>query len=585
MNRAAGANLTDDGLHNVRHWKAIVPAEGTEESRLFGLEPRYASAILGSLLALKLGLLFLLAWNTRFVMDEFQQLGMAKYLGNGLFDTVWHAKAVGYVVFYKIAHLLGWDATSILLIGRMQVALLACATLAIVYGCARALGHDRLRSLLVIVVLLCFSTFIERIFRTIAEPLAVFFAAGALLAALRGQADRAGTVIAAGMLSGLSFLATQKAVYFDVALGLALVFDAALARRYRAGIARGVWLLLGWSLPIAAYCFIFGGGDPARVALHLAFGPVEVATTGGDVYANLRVYVWQTLLRNNLLYLFCFAGLLLELPRLRAMDGRRRIALIFTLVVTAFVFAHNQPWPYVFIMALPFLALWCPIFLDRVAGRIPLAAGALVAVAVASSFLRNGQYLHIDNHDQLQLVARAEAVVGPRDVYFDGVAMLPNRSEPSLLWLDRKYVLKTLQEKQESEAYKIFAVSPPKVVLWSYRMEAIEPVVGSLIRRSYVAVAPNLRIAGRHLRSGRQETFAVPIAGQYQLYNSVGQPVAGQVEVDGRLLTPPVRLAAKPTTLTLRGSPVEALLLPLGSYEGVFGPGRDNPSLFAGVYD
>ena len=537
------------------------------------------------MLALKLGLLFVLAWNSRFVMDEFQQLGMAKYLGNGLFDTVWHAKAVGYVIFYKIAHLLGWDAVSILLIGRMQVALLGCATITIIYGCARALGHDRLRSLLVIVVLLCFSTFIERIFRTIAEPLALFFAAGALLIVLRGQVDRPRTIIAAGILSGLSFLATQKAVYFDVALGLALVVDAALARQYRAGIARGAWLLLGWALPIAAYCIAFGGGDPARIAMHLAFGPIEVATTGGDVYANLRVYVWQTLLRNNLLYLFCFAGLALELPRLRRMDGPRRIGLIFTLVVTLFVFSHNQPWPYVFIMALPFLALWSPGFIDRIAGRMPLAAAALVGVAVAASFPRNGHYLHIDNYAQLELVAQAEALVGPGDVYFDGIAMLPNRSEPSLLWLDRKYVLKTLAENQASEAYKIFAAAPPKVILWSYRMDAVEPVVGPLIRQSYVAVAPNLRIAGRHLHSGTQERFVVPYAGQYQLYDGAGQPVTGQVEVDGRLLAPPFRLRTGPAAVTLRNGPAQARLLPAGSYRGLRKPGPDNPTLFAGVYD
>jgi hypothetical protein len=99
----------------------------------------------------------------------------------------------------------------------------------------------------------------------------------------------------------MSFLATQKAVYFDIALGLALVTDAALARHYRAALMRGIWLLLGWGLPILAYCLAFGGDDPARIAMHLAFGPMEVATTGGDVYANLRGFVWQTLLRNGLL--------------------------------------------------------------------------------------------------------------------------------------------------------------------------------------------------------------------------------------------------------------------------------------------
>ncbi|TIN81715.1 MAG: hypothetical protein E5X94_04890, partial [Mesorhizobium sp.] len=127
------------------------------------------------MIVLKIALLFALAWNCRFVMDEFGQLGYAKHLFNGLFATVQPSKAVGSAAFYKLAHLIGWDATSILLVGRMQTALLACATIALVYACARALGEDRVRALAIVLVLLCFSNFMERIFRTIAEPLAVFF--------------------------------------------------------------------------------------------------------------------------------------------------------------------------------------------------------------------------------------------------------------------------------------------------------------------------------------------------------------------------------------------------------------------------
>jgi hypothetical protein len=75
---------------------------------MFGFPERVATRWLYALIAAKLAFLLILAWNSRFVMDEFVQLGWAKYLGNGLFDTVWHAKAVGYVLFFKLAHLIGW---------------------------------------------------------------------------------------------------------------------------------------------------------------------------------------------------------------------------------------------------------------------------------------------------------------------------------------------------------------------------------------------------------------------------------------------------------------------------------------------
>lgn len=520
-------------------------------------------------------------------MDEFGQLGYAKHLFNGLFATVQPSKAVGSAAFYKLAHLIGWDATSILLVGRMQTALLACATIALVYACARALGEDRVRALAIVLVLLCFSNFMERIFRTIAEPLAVFFAVGALLVVLRARELRGWQLVAAGALSGLSFLATQKSIYFNLALGLGLVADAALMRRYLAGMVRGAWLVLGWTLPIIAYCFIFGGADPVPIAKSLVFGPLEVATRGGGDYGGLRRFVVQTLARNYVLYVFCFAGMALSLIQIMKLDERRRIALIFSVVITVLVFAHDQPWPYVFIMALPFMSLWSLTMLDGLAARaryLRLAWIALVT-AMAISFVANILYFRFDNTAQLELVARAESLLAPDERYFDGIGMLPNRMEPTTLWLDKHYVLATLRESGRSEAYNVLSKSRPKLILWSYRMDYIYPVVAPLILNSYVRVAPNLRIAGFRLQPGERKIFDVPIAGTYALYSADGTPLRGRVEIDGTVLDPPFHLAIGPKTVTLRNGAGEALLLPAGSYAGHFKAGGDNDLLFDGVYD
>ncbi|RUT96007.1 hypothetical protein EOD23_31385, partial [Mesorhizobium sp. USDA-HM6] len=541
---------------------------GHRSSQLFGLGQRKATIFLSVLIALKIILLFVLALNARFVMDEFVQLGWAKYFSNGLFDTIWHPKAVGYAVFYEIAHLIGWDATSILLAGRMQTALLTCATVAMVYACARALGEDRIRALVIVLLLLCFSNFMERVFRTIAEPLAVFFAVAALLVVLRARELEGRQLVAAGVLSGLSFLATQKALYFNLALGLGLVADAALMRRYASGMARGAWLVLGWTVPIIAYCFIFGGADPIPIARNLVFGPIEIATRGDGDYGGLRRFVFQTLARNYVLYVFCFAGMTLSLMRIMKLDERRRIALIFSVVVTVLVFAHDQPWPYVFIMALPFMSLWSLTLLDGIAARARYLRIAWIALATAMaiSFVANLLYLRIDNAAQLELVAHAESLLAPNERYFDGVGMLPNRMEPTTLWLDKHYVLKTLRESGHSEAYSVLSKSRPKVILWSYRMDYIYPVVAPLILNSYVRVAPNLWIAGCRLAPGERKVFDVPIAGSYTLYSAEGAPLQGQVEVDGKVLDPAFQFSTGPKTVTLRNSSGEALLLPTGSY-------------------
>lgn len=558
-----------------------------EKSDPFGWDHRRVVVGLGVLIALKIIILFIIAWNSRFVMDEFGQLGWAKYLGNGLFDTIWPAKAAGATAFYKLAHLTGWDAQSILLIGRMQTALLGCATLAMIYGCARALGENRARALVIILVLLCFSNFMERIFRTIAEPLALFFAAAALLVVLRGQADKPRFILAAGILSGLAFLATQKSVYLNVALGLGLLADAALARRYLAAIQRGAWLVLGWVMPIVAYCFIFGGDNPLAIAQNLVFGPVEVATLGGAQYGGLRHFVLQTLLRNPVLYAFCFAGMALSLLQFGKLDERRRIALVFSLVIAVLVFTHDQPWPYVFIMALPFMSLWSLVLLDRLATspqRLRLAWAALLTT-MAISFVSNLNYLRIGNAAQLELVSRAEALLGPDEIYFDGIGMLPNRAEPSTLWIDQYHRFKTVREGKNSEAYRIFAKSPPKLIIWSYRMDNIAAVVGGLVQNSYVRIAPNIRMAGRRLNRDEPARFDVPFAGRYRLYGAAGEELQCRIESGGTVLEPPFALATGSVTVTLRSCQADAVLLPQGSYAGLFKAGGDNDKLFDDVYD
>jgi hypothetical protein len=561
-------------------------SEVSPAGKSFGLEFKHLRIVLTASIALKMAVLFILAWNRRFVMDEFVQFGSAKNIGQIATLATTQIKAQGYVPFFELAHLIGWNARSMLLLGRMEMALLACGTLAIVYALARSLGESKVRSALIVLILLSFSNFIERIFETRGDPMSVFFAAAALLVAIRAR-DRRWWIIAAGVLSGLAFLSTQKAVYFNLALGLALVGDAALERRFAHGISRGVCLVLGWLVPIAAYCLILGGSDPLAVGHNLFFGPLIAASPEiAAEYRGLRNFVLQTLELNAGLYVFCFEGMVLAVLQMGRLDCGRRVALIFSVIITVLVFTHNQPWPYVFIMALPFIALWAMWPFDLLAAK-PVylrTAWAVLAIAIASSFVKNVLYLPINNHNQLALISRAESLLAPDDVYFDGVGMLPNRREPSTLWLDQHEILQTLHERQASEAYRIFSVARPKLILWSHDLDMIEPVVGPLIRNSYAQVAPNIRMAGAALAPDRPVTFEVPIPAIYAVYDLSGRPIQATLEVNGRVSQLPVRLRRGAITVRLRSGASKALLLPQGSYAGKFSQAGDDKTLFADVY-
>lgn len=537
----------------------------SETLRKLKPEKGIALPLVCGLFATKIAVLYVLALNTRFVMDEFWQFGQSKYLGNGFFETIWPAKAVGYAVFYKLSHWIGWDAVSMLLAGRLQVATLAVGTLVLVYLLGRSVGQTRLQAMIAVLILMSFSTFAERIFRLRSEPLAVFFAAAALLVVVRAREVTMRHVLLAGMLSGFAFLSTQKAVYFNVALGAALVLDGVFARRLATGILRGAVLIAGWLIPVAIYCLAFGPENPVAVAKSLILGPVEVATRGHQYYDGLRHFVVQTLGRNWILYALCLAGLLIALAGIRRADTGRRIALIFTLIIAVLVYGHNQPWPYVFIMALPFLVLWVhtpfsDLELPALARR---AAVGIVGFAVIASFYRNAVYTAHDNRHQIDVIRRAEALLEPDDTYFDGVGSIPNRPEAARRWMDARRVSLTVADGADSDVYTVLSGAMPKIFVTSYRIRAIEEVLAPLITDRYVAIYPNILIAGRRIEGGSEIVFDAPYPGDYALYDRDGIATEGEALVDGVRLKTPVRLERGKVRIQVTAGS-DAYLLPAG---------------------
>ncbi|MDA7963938.1 hypothetical protein [Ruegeria sp.] len=443
----------------------------------------------------KIAILFVLAVNTRFVMDEFWHFTQPVYLFDGIFETIWPKKAVGYVVFYELSHLIGWDATSMLMVGRLTTAGLAVALLWGIYKCALTLSHERLTAILAVALLLTFSNFIERGFRLRSEPLATLFAVMAVLVVVRYQADRAKTLILAGLLSGLAFVTTQKSVYFNFALGAALVVDALCMLSITRAIKRGVLLLLGWAIAIALYGVLLGGSAMPQVLEVLFLGPAELALNGGSYYDGLDAYVWQTLFRNPLQYGLVAFGLILSAKRILKLDCAERIFLVFTVLLAGLIFFHNQTWPYVFTMVLPFLAVYAALAAtyllhhsERWSSIIP---GLLLVIAV-QSIVRNVQYLDHDNRAQLVVVQQAEAQLAENDTYFDGIGMIPSRRMEPRLWLDAQAVLKTKGEGQNSTLYSALLEAEPDLVIPSYRTDNLGPEFNSILKSEYGSLSPHI---------------------------------------------------------------------------------------------
>ncbi|MEI4487767.1 glycosyltransferase family 39 protein [Frigidibacter sp. MR17.14] len=443
--------------------------------------------LLRLLIGLKLCLLAALAFNTRFVMDEFWTLSQTTWLWDGFFTTIWPEKSVLYVVFYDLARRIGTDSVSMLLIARAMTAGVAMITCALVWRIARHSGQSALMAALGVMVLLSFSNFMERGFRLRSEPLALLFALLALWVTMRGPADRTGRLILAGIFSGLAFLTTQKSIYFNVALGMALVVDALALRRPASALRRGTLLIGGWLIAVATYVLGFGGMAPLGVLRALFLGPIEVATVAHELYPGIRGFVGQTFVRNIALYIPCLAGLAVMLAGLPRLAPPQRIHAIFTLVMAVLVFTHDQPWPYVFTMVLPVLAI-CPGHLltrsrEGIGAKVVLM---LLVAGISAGFVRNVAYFDHDNRVQLAFIRQAEALVPLGETYFDGIGMLPARRMAPRLWLDAMAVSRANAAGPDGALPNALAEERPELIIQSYRTDAIRPVIAGLVDTRYV---------------------------------------------------------------------------------------------------
>lgn len=531
----------------------------------------------------KIVMLLVLAVNTRFVMDEFWHFAQANYVFNGFFETIWPKKAIGYAVFYKIAHLIGWDAESMLIAGRLLNAMVSFLLLWVVMATTRILGWSRSQALVAGLMLLCFSTFIERTFRLRSEPLAILFAATALLIVMRGSADRAWRLLVAGLFCGLAFITTQKSVYFNVALGTGLVVDAFAVLSLRHALKRSALLLLGWAIVIAGYGLIFGGFNPQPVLHLLFFGPLDVAINGDSYYSGLQEFVWQTLTRNAGLYALCGAGIILTLSRLPVLGSGARIHLVNTVVISALVFTHNQPWPYVFTMALPFMVSYVPRVWERLDSK-PILHALLLAVIVVPSFVRNVEYLALGNSEQLRVAALAENLLKPEDTYFDGTGMVPSRKMSPRVWLDAKGVDDVLAVGQDSEVVRVLHEDPPELIIESYRTTALAPLLKDWLSESYVRIADNVLVEGATVPPGETVKLTVLQRRSFTAIQFGTGETQNSLQINGIETSLPVELEPGIYRFGGRHAGSPMIVVPVDKAELPAGAVFQQKNLFSGIY-
>ena len=500
---------------------------------------RLAFLVLVAVLASRALLLPVLAWNSRYVMDEYTQAAYPLYIPMGFYDGLDPIKTVLYVYVFEAAHRLTSNAVDLLHVARMEGALLALLVAGATFGISRRLGRSRFEAWFAVSVLFSFTNFMERSFRIRSDTVAVFFATAATFVAVGGE--QSGRAFLAGLLAGGAFLSTQKAVYPVAALGLAFAASGIGCLTVRRQLARLGAYAGGIAAALLAYGLWFDLRNPFRVLSMVFLSPLRYAPLHGNPrYAGIReLYVGQTLVRNPVPYMLCAFGLALVLVRFRRASPKIRLAAVAASIVTLLVFLHEQPWPYSFVMALPFLSVFAPDALAWLEAR-GADRGPWVRLAACTLLLwplpRNFAYLAHDNGVQNEVVAYAERLLGPDDRYYDGIGMVPTRllAQPAS-W--EALVLEGVRvelARGDDRSIRRILDSRPKLWILSYRTHELREYLPRLLDPSYVRVHPDVLLTGTVCRDARPATFVNRWPGRYRLFRPDGSPAGEQWRLDGQ---------------------------------------------------
>lgn len=487
------------------------------------------------LLFLALQVLYIL--KRPLVMDEFQNAFATHRFAEQVpyRDFAPYKTVLGYYI--QLPALVALEGTWWpLLAVKLQMA--AFVTLALAFAALRLGRRFNPRAVLLgLGLLIVMSTFAER-----AAALRLDMLTGLLgLASLILLLDR--RYLLAGLATGLSFLISQKGIFYvfagNVGIALCWLYAERTVRQLRGWLA---FNLAALAVLVAYVGFWSGWASFEEVIRSTFFSHADI--TFSRLYDNMLQYWSQTLSRNPLFYLLALLGLKRLAEGSPSHLGRWRQVLLAAYGATLIGLSaiHRQPWPYFFVLLIP--TLWIllvayldaemPLWPDRTAWHRGALASALVGLGFLLPLSRLPANLARDAGFQRSMIRLTDRLLENDESYFAGTELLLDRPQAlaTLSWLDVPraralaqtpiYELERLRRKLEE--------SPTKLVIYNYRIYALPTILRNHLDRTYSPWWGNIAIYAPTIGPGSYR-IDLRFAGTYEL---VG-PAGGVLTIDGRL--------------------------------------------------
>ena len=331
------------------------------------------------------------------------------------------------------------------------------------------------------------STFLERSSELRVDMLTAWFGLAGLVFLLGRR------LVLAGIFTGLSFLVSQKGVYYSFAICVSYGLYCLVRLPLREAVRSGCLLSVSILVPIAIYIILWATvAGYEQVITGIFFRNTHIVFD--DIYQNMNRFWFQMIRRNLVFFIIVAASFIWFFVQAckGRIDKKSAIITLYSLVLLVLCFSNKQPWPYFFVVLLPTLALLIVAFADDLLGSVEKKgvvrmASILMAASLVIFLIRFPLVIARDNSYQKETIMLLESLMPTNGTYFSGFnASLRFRhiSGEGLSWLDVRS-LKELWDVEEKEVVHRVEQDMPMLVLDNYRIENLPSGVKNILTQYY----------------------------------------------------------------------------------------------------
>jgi lipoprotein signal peptidase len=398
------------------------------------------------------------------------------------------------------------------------------------YLIARQVHHKTI-ALLAFILLCSFTTFLDRSIRVRADVLSTLLSMPALWIVVCPTFPPT-LMLLAGFFLGLAVLATQKAIYFVLAFGVALIgreFSLhGFSRQSLTNLTQKILLSFsGFLVPIVLFViWLHQTNQLAPFIDNGFFHAVEAGLANQTYKESTKIFLKLTLLRNLALWYLGLFGIVLHFKlgirnqkKNQIEPGKMNgyssyIALsLWMMTLLILIVQHNAKFPYVFINIAPSIAICASLplyhillFLFKEQKGFLYYRNLILTMVILLCIFIPPAYRHFTNlrNDPLMAVQQAimnrvDSITQKNDAVFDGIGIAVTRKKATPYSITARWY----NERRSGNDYNIvnkLKETMPKVMIWNYRMRRLTKEEKEFVLDNFISDWANVFIVGKKIR-------------------------------------------------------------------------------------